>query len=300
MPSRHSKNTGDQHHFSYQEKVMAGYGSVTQRIGTDSQLPFGYCCLSMHPADEGAGAVVSPSGHIYSKEAIFEYLLKKSKEIKEMEAIFNEQEEKADRVRAIEASKSARQLQDSFIESHEGVETIVARKDDRPRAAAADPADPLTKRRKLIDDTDASVKLRELSKVSPWVPQFTPHCSSAAPVSRPPQRPASPFSGRPLRSKDLLLLPLAREASSSSGSSLVRFVCPVSRKTITTQKVLMLKSTGALMLETAFKELALPSKRCPLTGRSFKDGDVLELVAAGSGFAASGSVEVKKHRPSFN
>lgn len=36
--------------------------------------------------------MVSPSGHIYSKEAIFEYLLKKSKEIKEMEAIFNEQE----------------------------------------------------------------------------------------------------------------------------------------------------------------------------------------------------------------
>ena len=45
-----------------------------------------------HPADEGAGAVVSPSGHIYSKEAILEYLLKKSKEIKEMEVIFNEQE----------------------------------------------------------------------------------------------------------------------------------------------------------------------------------------------------------------
>lgn len=87
----------------------------------------------------------------------------------------------------MEASKSARQLQDSFVASQEGVETIVARKDGRPRAAAADPADPTTKRRKLIDDTDASVKLRELSKVSPWVPQFTPHCSSALPVCRPPQ-----------------------------------------------------------------------------------------------------------------
>ena len=29
-------------------------------------------------------------------------------------------------------------------------------------------------RKKFIDDTDKSVKLQELKKVSPWIPQFTP------------------------------------------------------------------------------------------------------------------------------
>ena len=62
---------------------------MTQRLGTESQLPFGYCCLSMHPAEE---AVVSPSGHIYSREFILEYLLTKSKELKKAAKAFEEQE----------------------------------------------------------------------------------------------------------------------------------------------------------------------------------------------------------------
>lgn len=45
---------------------------------------------------------------------------------------------------------------------------------------------------------------------------------------------------------------------------------------------------------------AQSSKKCPLTGKSFKTSDILELVQSGSGFAASGPVEVKVHRPSFN
>lgn len=49
MPQRHSKNAGDKHHFTYAEKAAANVGSITQRLGTDSQLPFGYCCLSLQP-----------------------------------------------------------------------------------------------------------------------------------------------------------------------------------------------------------------------------------------------------------
>jgi nitric oxide synthase-interacting protein len=58
---------------------IADHGTVTQRLGRDSQLPFGYCCLSLHPAVD---PVVSPSGHVYSREAILEYILQKTREIK--------------------------------------------------------------------------------------------------------------------------------------------------------------------------------------------------------------------------
>jgi hypothetical protein len=65
MPQKHSKNNAAATHFRYDEKVSAkakdcqhlivfakvkaGLGSVTQRLGSDSQLPFGYCCLSLQP-----------------------------------------------------------------------------------------------------------------------------------------------------------------------------------------------------------------------------------------------------------
>ena len=66
-----------------------GVGSLKQRLGTESQLPFGYCGLSMYPADD---AVVTPSGHIYGRESILEYLLTKSRELKEQMKAFEEQQ----------------------------------------------------------------------------------------------------------------------------------------------------------------------------------------------------------------
>lgn len=68
------------------------------------------------------------------------------------------------------------------------------------------------------------------------------------------------------------------------------------RKTITTQKVILIKSTGAHMLESAAKELAYPTMTCPLTGKKFRSEDVLELIPAKSGNAACGGDVAKVNR----
>ena len=88
MPARHSKNAGSRAHFTHHEKSQAA-NSIKQRIGGESQLPFGYCSLSLHPAED---AVVSPSGRIYSREYILEYLLTKSKELKKEWKAYEDQE----------------------------------------------------------------------------------------------------------------------------------------------------------------------------------------------------------------
>lgn len=74
----------------------------------------------------------------------------------------------------------------------------------------------------------------------------------------------------------------------------------LSRKTITNQRTVALKNTGVVMLETVADSLAIPSMVCPVTGVPFKKSDVLTLVSAASGYAASGAVESKKYRPSIN
>lgn len=154
-------------------------------------------------------------------------------------------------------------------------------------------------RRKLIDDTEHDAKIDQLRKVCPWVPQFTPQAAASL-LAEPPKRPPSPFSGRPLRAKDLIPVNLIKDPDSSSGAGLVRFVCPVTRKTITNQKVVLIKPSATLMLAETAEQLAYPTMTCPVTGQKFKKEDVMEIVPAASAFSASGNVQGSVHRPTIN
>lgn len=122
----------------------------------------------------------------------------------------------------------------------------------------------------------------------------------------PPDRPSSPMSGEPLRLKQLIPLNLVHETSSAGASGGVgndggcdRVVCAVSHKAITTQCIVAIKSTGQVMLKSVYDELAHPTMTCPVTGKKFKEKDVLELVRGRSGYAASGEVMAKKYNPTL-
>jgi nitric oxide synthase-interacting protein len=91
MPTRHSKHSGDRGFYTFSELHSSDRfgGSRTERISGDSQLPFGYCPLSLVPIEE---AVVSPSGRMYSREAILDYLVQKMQDIKRMTAAYEKQQ----------------------------------------------------------------------------------------------------------------------------------------------------------------------------------------------------------------
>lgn len=109
----------------------------------------------------------------------------------------------------------------SFLESNEGK---VAGK----RKAEEDvETEYLSQRKKVIDDTEHEVRLEQLRKVSPWIPQFTPEAKESS-IPEPPKRPLSPFSGQPLRSKDLISIELIKETSTAADST-EKYICPVSR-----------------------------------------------------------------------
>jgi nitric oxide synthase-interacting protein len=78
MPARKSVRNSSRGFFTSEEKKTCGYGEKKARVGSDGQTPFGYCTLSLQPAVD---PVVSPSGHIYSRESIYEYLLTKKEDI---------------------------------------------------------------------------------------------------------------------------------------------------------------------------------------------------------------------------
>lgn len=297
--SKHSKKACTRADFTYAEKNAANSslgGTTVQRLGADSQNPFGYCSLSLKPAEE---PVVSPSGRVYSREAILEYLLLKTQEIKEQTRLWEQQKQRETLEMQRKAEAEAQSQVEHFKESQGGVGTIVKRKLPEAEEKVAY----MESRKRKIDDTDREKQKEELKKINPWLSEFTPTAAPTA-IKEPPKRPPSPFSNRPLRAKDLIPVNLEREVvvgnSSSNSGSMVRFVCHVTKKTITSQKVILIKSTGAMMIETAYNELAKPSMICPVTGKRFSESDVIELCRAATGFAASGNVEAKKYTPTIN
>jgi hypothetical protein len=117
--------------------------------------------------------------------------------------------------------------------------------------------------------------------------------------SPPPDRPPSPMSGEPLKLKQLIPLHLVHEQDEGIKNDGGRVLCSVSHKRITTQETVAIKSSGQVMLKTVFNELARPTMTCPVTGKKFKDKDVITLMKGKSGFAASGNVEAKKYNPTL-
>jgi hypothetical protein len=119
---------------------------------------------------------------------------------------------------------------DNFAANEEGVSTLVKRK----MTSSEDRNTYMESRKKHIDDTDRDVRMKDMGAVCPWIPQFTPQAEVTR-VKKPPKRPPSPMTSRPLKTSDLIPIDLLREDGSTSSDEVkasegsVKFICPVSR-----------------------------------------------------------------------
>lgn len=264
--------------FTLHERERANresWGKKSKRIGGKSALPFGHCALSL-VATEG-DAVATPSGHIYRKEAMLEYLLahKQSFDNQEEEASLEERRKDVEREKRRKKGEAAEA--ERFKEESDRIKL-------RDADGAVD-----RKRKRDIDGSSKSDRVEALSKSSPWLPTFTPSLGedNGGGKSKKSKRAASPCTGLPIRAKDLIPLNLTRSGDGKDK----KYLCAVSKKVITNQNVVVLKNTHTVMLEEVAKELAFPSSICPLTGKSFSKKDVVHLQKAQSSFAASGAKE---------
>lgn len=274
--TRKSKQPGGINPLTYREQSrLKSYGTTKIRLSTESQRKFGDCCLSLSPAVD---PVATPSGHVYSREAIVSYLLTKTKEYKDAchkyEALMSEREEKERAKAAVEKEQS--------IQTFHDTNTAAARDSKEAHAAAFTQ----NLKRKVSVETKQEGR-NVLKRTSYWLSEFQPQHKDND-NNLPPARPTSPYSGRTLKLKDLTkLTTLQREKD--------RCVCAVSGKAITTQAVVAVR--GAVMLKDVYEKLAKPDLLCPVTGKKFKpEKHVLQLQKAASGFAASGEVTAKIYR----
>jgi len=285
--TRKSKKAGGHTPLTHYERTTkfksSQYGTTTARLSTESQLPFGCCHLNLSPAIEDP--VATPSGHIYCREAILHYLLTKTVELKasrtEYETYQNNQEQKT-------AQKELAQKEDALVVF------------ENSQKASSSSNNNMKKRKSREDDDDdnndeskKSSGKSVLARTSYWLAEYQPEHTDRIPEA-PPERPSSPYSGNPLRRKELKSLLLKRSSPDSK-----EVLCALSEKTITTQPVVALLPSGHVILKKCYEELVQPTMINPFTSKRIKQKHVLQLQKGRSGFAQTGSVTAKKYRPTI-
>jgi len=286
---RKSKHAGSGHLplTNYERKEIGkNYGTTKARLSSVSQQTFGHCALSLHPATEQP--VATPSGYIYNRPSILEYLLHQTQELKKAQQRYDQ----GLKDKEIHQRNQREEKRKAQVEKFEETQKIV------------------TKKQKTGDDTNP------LARSSYWLADFQPVnnvASDGTPVDNmdpPPDRPCSPMTQEPLRRKDLIPIELKRNLDG-------QVICAISEKSIVTQSAVALipvpikkkddAETAAasssssssrpaqVVLEQVFQTLG-DTKICPITGR--KIVKILTLQSGGSSFAGSGRIlEAQTYRP---
>eukprot|EP00629_Pelagomonadales_sp_RCC1024_P000852 CAMPEP_0119260264 /NCGR_PEP_ID=MMETSP1329-20130426/734_1 /TAXON_ID=114041 /ORGANISM="Genus nov. species nov., Strain RCC1024" /LENGTH=313 /DNA_ID=CAMNT_0007259685 /DNA_START=232 /DNA_END=1170 /DNA_ORIENTATION=+ len=313
MPQKHSRNNGSSTYgvFSHRERRQCEFMQTQEaRAGSDSQLPFGWCALSLKPA---VNPVCTPSGHIYSKEAILEHMVTKGAELKVAREKYEAEQAKLARARADAQDADRDQLRLEFERANDPTQSAPppakkARTEDYSHSnfAASVPTTSalvIAQHQKTVDFEARDKHKSELARTCFWLPSVQPEAAEKE-LEAPPKRPPSPVTGAELRARDLYPLELKESTvnkvtQNANDGQDVKYLCHVSGDEITTQPVLLIRNTGCVVLEPVAKRLkVLEEKRCPVTGQKFRSKDVVHLQTGTSGYAGSGgaALSVKKYR----
>eukprot|EP00300_Choanocystis_sp_HF-7_P020384 c20582_g2_i2.p1 GENE.c20582_g2_i2~~c20582_g2_i2.p1 ORF type:complete len:282 (+),score=48.64 c20582_g2_i2:40-846(+) len=266
---KHAQNNTARSFHTHAERKMAGYGTQKIRLGTDSQIKFGYCALSLTPADN---PVATPDGIIYSRDSIIEFLAEHAIALKTQQQLYEKQERKRKSDELAEEEAAKRQKIKDF-------------EDEETKIAVAPQL-----QRELSNKTEDKVT------VGFWVPLHAP-TAEATKLTPPPKHTLCPTTNKPLRLKDLIPIKLEWELDDHGNRKYVQ--CAVSHKSIINQKAVVLKPSGVVMLASCLKDVVEPTMTCPVTGKALKKRDIVSLVPGGTGFAAHNSVEASTYCPNI-
>jgi len=292
--TRKSKQRGGHNPFTYQETngTLGSYGTQKARIGTDSQLPFGHCALSLTPIVDG---VVSPSGTLYERSTAVEYLVRENAKLSEWREKYEKQCEEDERLE----QEGKRLEEEGEISSFAGKQAGLTEASVASHVSKHEAGRLNKLKAEGYDIATDSEKKNTLKRTSYWLSDWTPD-TGVKRVEAPPKRPSSPFSGNALRLKDLKSVELKRDADTKGATGTdVAFICAVSGKRLTTQEIVAITKSGTVMLKSNYEEFAKKEKVDPVKGVKFKDKDVVELRKSATGYASSGKVEAEVYTPTM-
>jgi len=309
--TRHSKQHKEVVHRAelnaYNQFYDNNWGTQKVREGADAKGDFDACVICVHQAQE---PVMSPKGHIYCKECIYEFILKQKQHKKEQMAAYKkyladqEAQEEADKVEAEEAKLEQFRKQEV---------SVAAKVGDKRKAEPLGYTSFKTSKGEvfLVDKeivkehavgtlglSEEQKKVRAEILPCFWVPNLTPGHSSTK-VSPPNPDCSDPF-GNKITIKKLhpVKFTLTPEGQKNPNLRKGRFMCPMSKKTLGNgMKLYFISKTGHVVTGESKK---LIQEEGVYDGQKIKKKHIIEFANNGSGFAAAGAKTVEATcRPAF-
>jgi len=207
---KHSKNSNDRAFFSYHERKAAsygrlssallgghntadgnhvshGWGTLSRTLDSDAMKEIDACSLSLQACVE---PVVTPSGILYDKQVIVEYILSRKKELERELKAWESQEAGQKAEAASEEQQAQQERINEFVAQQEGLSQT-----DLSARAGKSVATASTMGRSLLSaDTG-----KHAADTSFWVPQLTPQAQTQ--LTKPDTTVRCPITAQPLRLK---------------------------------------------------------------------------------------------------
>eukprot|EP00462_Mataza_sp_D1_P016369 CAMPEP_0175170918 /NCGR_PEP_ID=MMETSP0087-20121206/30504_1 /TAXON_ID=136419 /ORGANISM="Unknown Unknown, Strain D1" /LENGTH=424 /DNA_ID=CAMNT_0016461651 /DNA_START=15 /DNA_END=1290 /DNA_ORIENTATION=+ len=290
--TRHSKQHKEVVHRAelnaYNQFYDNNWGTQKVREGADAKGDFDACVICVHQAQE---PVMSPKGHIYCKECIYEFILKQKQHKKEQMAAYKkyladqEAQEEADKVEAEEAKLEQFRKQEV---------SVAAKVGDKRKAEPLGYTSFKTSKGEvfLVDKeivkehavgtlglSEEQKKVRAEILPCFWVPNLTPGHSSTK-VSPPNPDCSDPF-GNKITIKKLhpVKFTLTPEGQKNPNLRKGRFMCPMSKKTLGNgMKLYFISKTGHVVTGVG---VVLYRRRfmCPMSKKTLGNGMKLYFIS---------------------
>ncbi|CAD7954542.1 unnamed protein product [Amoebophrya sp. A120] len=330
MP-RHALNRTDRPFQTAAERAEAGFGKThTERLGTDVQLPFGYCALSLKAALD---PVASPHGIVFEREFILNSLVKQKEDMKRVSALLAEQKARDALEEQVTELQAKRRKIQAFEQQELGsvvLSTAANSIADLNGSSSNQTSAKSTFRgnfslsnihankleqdeKKNVGDRDTSnftftssrqeyipVNLKQARQANFWVASDAPEAKKKRIDEEKDlkQHTECPITGKKLRLKDLIPIKfeIYDQKLFDDGGGRGMYCCSVTKKPITHQKVTLIKPSGIVCFNECVEKTIRKDMKCPVSGKDLRESDLVELIPGNTGFCSHNSIEAKSYK----
>lgn len=321
---RHSKHQSTREFFTSgeREKAKARHGTISTRLGADSQTKFDECNLCHARLRD---PVSTPSGALFCRSCIISNLVAQKEALQLQREAFMAQQAEREAAAAAKARSAASAGVAAFARVETGAPVAVV------SVAPEAPLSTLEMQRRIVaaaTDVTSKMDMRdkaqvraEVEKSSFWVPDAAPLAEDAT-LTTPDAHPRDPVSGAPLRLKELITVHFTptpahgpeSETADAAGAAApsadtaddgtvvtARFMCPACMKPITHQRTFLFKPCGHVVCDKCTAQFVMKDKTCYTCSTPLQKGDVIPLQQGGTSFAGGGGTQAvaKHYRPSL-
>jgi len=244
------------------------------------------CSLSLQPC---AVPLVSPSGVLYDKQALIEYILARKKEIERELKAWEAQQASDASVASAAAAATHQSRIDEFVAQQEGL----SQSDLRARAGAGSGGGRGVVSAASMGRTLVADKGKHAADTSFWVVSNTPEAQQR--LEKPDGVVRCPITNEPLRLKAMTTVVFTPADDADEHEQLVaksaneRYICPLTKKALSNvNPASVLRPSGRAISTACVHDFVKKDMLDPFTDppTKLKEKDIIKLRVEGTGFAA--------------